>query len=138
MKFLKSFSLFENLQQAKSILSKLGIDENDPVFRKIKELLKTNVGYIGWFTKMLFENGVPYQSLEDLYKDTIVARPEVVNALPKNLITYIDWEKLMDDIILASNNIGIRRMLNELPNLQRSLINDKSEQERELSSLNPT
>ena len=44
----------ENLLTAKHILKKNGIPEDDDIFKELKNLLSNNMGYIGWFTKMIF------------------------------------------------------------------------------------
>jgi len=63
MIYIKSYRIFENIQQAKSILTSLDIPESDKPYLKIGDLLKSNIGYVGWFTKMFYENGVNLESL---------------------------------------------------------------------------
>ncbi len=53
MKYLK---LFENMERAKSIISK-----KMKAFDSLKDLLKNNLGYIGKFTEYLINNNVPYK-----------------------------------------------------------------------------
>lgn len=122
MRYLERYKVFENLQKAKSVLKKNDIEESHPAFETLKELLKNNMGYIGWFVDMLFNKGVELNDLISLYNDSIVGRDDLIKALPKSLISYTDWEKLMDDLMMANNNLGINRMINELPSLQKSFI----------------
>ena len=67
MKLIKSYLLFENLQQAKKILANNNIPEDSPDFLKIKDLLKNNLGYAGWFTMMFYENNISLKELKDLF-----------------------------------------------------------------------
>lgn len=135
MKYINSFKgyqlIIENLDQAKSYLKKNNISYSDPKFLQLKSLLKNHLGYIGWFTKMLYEKNVLMQDLTNLF-NIIVNESEIIDGLPKQVINYDDWEKLVDDIISTRQNIQIKRVLNELPTLQKSFINIKNKTEKEL------
>lgn len=121
MRFLTSYFLFENLQQARSILKSHEIPETDKNFLAIRELLKSHLGYIGWFTKMFFDSGIGMNDLINLYQ-IISTESEIVSDLPKPIISYSDWEILMDDIIKSRNKIAVKRVINEFPQLQKSFI----------------
>ena len=99
MRIINSYILFENLQQAKSILKTNEIPENNKNFLIIKDLLKDNLGYIGWFTKMFFEFGIALDDLKELYR-IISSESEIITGLPKPVISYSDWEVLMDAILM--------------------------------------
>ena len=131
MRIIKSFALYENVQQAKSILSKLGIPETDKTYKEIRELLKHHVGYVGWFTKMHFEEGLTFNDLKEIYENFIVGMPEVISALPKPLISYDNIEKLYDDLFVTKNNIILKRIVNEFPATQKEFINIDSKIERD-------
>lgn len=131
MYLIKSFILFENLNQAKSILKKNGISENDSDFIKIKDLLKDHMGYMGWFSKMFFEENVLMHDLYILYS-IIIKESEVISNLPKDIVSYDNWEKLMDDIIKSRNDVFFKRSFNEFPSLQKSFIDIKSSDDRDL------
>lgn len=122
MRIINSYILFENLQQAKSILRANEIPENNKNFLIIKDLLKDNLGYIGWFTKMFFEFGIGLNDLKELYR-IISTESEIITGLSKPVISYSDWEALMDDIIKSQNKISVKRVVNEFPQLQKSFIN---------------
>ncbi len=122
MKIINSYILFENLQQAKSILKANDIPETDKNFIIVKNLLKDSLGYIGWFTKMFFEIGIGMDDLKELYR-IISTEAEIISGLPKPVISYSDWEILMDDIIKSRNKISVKRVINEFPQLQKSFIN---------------
>lgn len=131
MRYLKRYKIFENIHQAKSILKKKGIDETHPGFIELRDLLKDHLGYIGWFTTMLYDNNISLSDLKDLYQ-TIVNAPEIIRGLKKPLINYNDWEKLMDDIIDSKNSIKIKRIINEFPSLQKSFVDMKNDNDKSL------
>lgn len=128
---IKSYFIFESLQQAKSLLKLEGIPEDDKDFLSLKELLKSNIGYIGWFTKMHFSENVSMQELTNLYS-IIIQEPEIINGLKNTLISYTNWESLMDDIISSRNLINIKRILNQFPREQKLLIDIKNDKESSL------
>jgi hypothetical protein len=47
MRFLFDYKIYENVQQAKSILKELGITEDDKGYKWIREILKGKDGYVG-------------------------------------------------------------------------------------------
>tara|TARA_R110000772_G_scaffold2410_1_gene8329 strand:+ start:44847 stop:47627 length:2781 start_codon:yes stop_codon:yes gene_type:complete len=131
MRYLERYKLFENLHQAKSILKKNNIEEDHPSFLELRSMLSSNMGYIGWFTKMVYQNEVGIEDLREIY-DIIQNNSIVIKNLPMPLIEYDEWEKLMDDIIISRGRIGVKKMVNELPSLQKSLIDLKDQDTRDL------
>lgn len=116
MKYLRSFN--ENMDFAKSIISK-----KMAAFDKLKDLLSSNMGYIGKFTEFLFDENIPYESLETLYND-------LINLKKKNRsfdIGEFKYEKLVDKIISQNNEIDIQSLINQFPseqkNIARNLLN---------------
>ena len=67
-------SINENLQKARSILRRNGIEETDETFQKLRKLLSANPGYLGKFTDWLIIDKVPYERLESLYNTIKGAR----------------------------------------------------------------
>lgn len=70
---------------AKSIISK-----KMEAFDKLKQLLKSNLGYIGKFTEYLINENIPYTELEELYKNLIdltikILQQEVSRIFPLSL-----------------------------------------------------
>jgi hypothetical protein len=87
MKFLHSYKLFENINQAKSILKSLNKDTNDESYLKIRELLKVHDGYVGWFTKLHYKHEYSLNSLVELW-DLIKNNLDYIPKLPKQILTY--------------------------------------------------
>jgi len=66
---LSTFNSFnENLNQARAVLRRKQLDEKNPEFVKIRQMLSRHLGYTGKFTKWHFEDGYSIERLEDLYK----------------------------------------------------------------------
>lgn len=118
MKYLRSFN--ESMDLAKSIISK-----KMAAFDKLKNLLSSNIGYIGKFTEFLFEEGIPYENLEILYNDLIYLKKK-----NKSFdIGQFKYEKLADEIISQKNGIDIQSLISQFPSeqkaLSKSLLNDE-------------
>jgi len=93
----------ENLQQARSILKKLDITEDDVRFKDLKEYyeerLGNNWGYFGFLTNLIFKQGEHLSSVKKLI-DFIVDDKDIIKSLPKNIIKYTSIEKISDDITI--------------------------------------
>ena len=63
------FKIFENVQQSKSLLNKLNIDDNDVRYFELKKLLGKNLGYLGKFTEWLFKDETDINFLKTLYNE---------------------------------------------------------------------
>lgn len=109
MKYIKAF---ENMDQAKSIISK-----KMNGFDLLKDLLKNNLGYIGKFTEYLFDENVPYKELENLYKDLkyLSNKNNPIN------INEFSYEKLLDIIEQKKNTVSINTLINQFPSEQKKM-----------------
>lgn len=67
LKFKEFDLLNENMNKARSVLRQAGVDETDPNFLKLRELLKNNLGYTGKFTEWMFLQKIDFNRLENLY-----------------------------------------------------------------------
>ena len=114
MGYLFSYKIFENVQQAKSILKRLNIPEKDKRYLDLRTMLKDHLGYLGWFTKMSYECGISYNELSALFNN-IINNPAVIQNLPKSVIQYDNYEKLIDDYIRAEQEVNAKRIWNEFP-----------------------
>lgn len=116
MKFIKSkyqWRINENLLHAKKILKDNNIPETDELFLSLKKELKDNLGYMGWFTKMLVVNKISKSEINDII--AIIKNDKyIIDNLPIDLIKYIEWEKLIDDIISVKFNRNVKKIINEL------------------------
>jgi len=90
MRFIKTkaeWRINENLSQARKILKDNSIPETDEKFIFLKNSLKNNSGYLGWFTKMAYVNNVLSSDITQIL-DLIKSDKYVIDNLPKNLIKY--------------------------------------------------
>ncbi len=113
MKYLISFN--ENMDLAKSIISK-----KMAAFDKLKGLLSSNMGYIGTFTKFLFDKNIPYEDLERLYNELVYLKKK-----DKSFdISGLEYEDLIDKIISQKNNIDVQALINQFPSDQKKMAKD--------------
>lgn len=121
MNIIKSFSLFENVQQAKSILKSKDIPENDSDYLTIRNWFKGSDGYVGWFTKMRYEKEIPMETLKEIH-NIIKNNPNIIQGLPNQLLSYNNLEKLQDDLEISKTNIKVKKCYDEFPSLQKKLL----------------
>ena len=152
MKQMIEYKLFENLQKARKLLADNRIPETDPQFKKLREMLSANPGYIGQFTKWLFgiddaeketevdddgmvrqrarrehRNPTPFSELEEIYKALKTIR------IDKPIEDFKRAEDLYDYIQSFEINKKTNQVINAIPSKARELVTDKL---RDLISLN--
>lgn len=110
MKYLKRFN--ENMALAKSIISK-----KMEAFDKLKELLKSNLGYIGKFTEYLMNENIPYAELEALYRDLV----ELKNKQKPIDIASLGYEQVVDKIKSSKNDLVINSLISQFPSEQKAI-----------------
>lgn len=115
-------SFNENVQQGKSILRKLGKPDSDPNFTEIRKILSGMDGYVGFFTDLFYNKNQSMQSLYEL-ANLIKNEKSLVDQLPIPIIKYESFEKIIDDIEKVRLESNAKKMYNEFPSLQKSLIN---------------
>ena len=69
MTFITNFKLFENVQRSKKLLHELNIPEDNEEYVRLRNLLKSNPGYLGKFTEWLFKDEFPFNQLENIYNE---------------------------------------------------------------------
>jgi hypothetical protein len=114
MRYLKSF---ENLNQAKSIISK-----KLEAFDKLKDLLNKNLGYIGKFTEYLMLENIPFESLQDLYNQLL----DLKSKAQTFDISKLKYEEVLDKIQLVKNDISVRNLINQFPSEQKLIAREIS------------
>jgi hypothetical protein len=119
----KKSKVVENVDQAKALLRNLDIETNNPDFLRIKDLLKSNLGYCGLFTKFFFKDKISYSRLESLYSK-IKELGNKIEVLDKNIVEYDNFESLDDDISRIDDKIFQNKIFNMLPRKQKDLFND--------------
>ena len=127
MKKLNSYKIFENLQYAKKVLKDLHIEETNPEFIKLKELLKNNMGYMGKFTEWMFKDRESYQQLEEIFNALETIR------LEKPITDFKKAEDLFDHIQSKGIDTKLNQVLKALPSKAREQVNQEL---KDLISLN--
>ena len=102
---------------AKSIISK-----KMEAFDKLKELLKSNLGYIGKFTEYLINENIPYLELENLYKNLIDLKKK---QKPID-ISDLNYEGVVDKIQKYKNDISVNSLISQFPSEQKKIARDLS------------
>jgi hypothetical protein len=120
---IQKFNLFENVNQAKSLLKKHNIKEDEPNYVNLKDLTSKHPGYLGFFVKMWLEQNIGFKSLKDLYN--LILKSTWIKNLNKPITNYTNWEELQDDIIKAKNDWKIKQMISEFPSQQKDLVVDE-------------
>ena len=59
--------ILENVQQAKQLLAKLGVQLTNPNYLQIRKMLSGNDGYTLWFVKQHFQNNIPMEDLKSIW-----------------------------------------------------------------------
>ncbi len=115
-------SLNENMQQARSILKKLNIHEQDPRFQELKQMLLDDnaIGYIGKFTKWIFNDREPWEKLIEVY-DMLKKHPTKVPPID----TFETLESLFDYLQGSGISMKTNQVVNAIPSRARQYANDK-------------
>lgn len=100
---------------AKSIISK-----KMEAFDKLKELLKSNLGYIGKFTEYLMNENIPYVELENLYQNLIDLKKK---QKPID-ISDLSYEGVVDKIQKYKNDILVNSLISQFPSEQKKIARD--------------
>jgi hypothetical protein len=113
--------IVENVQRAKSFIAK-----KLETWEKLKEMLKSNPGYIGKFTEYLFDDKISLEDLEITYKNLLDLKRK-----GKTIdIEEYNYEGLTDRIIKEQNSVKVNSVISQFPSIQKALI-------RELLKINP-
>lgn len=136
--------LNENMQQARSILAKMKIPETDPRFLDIRELLgvatldylktkygpkkgeeayksqRGNIGYIGKFTKWIFQDREPWNKLTEVY-DMLKKHPTTVPPID----TFKTLEDLFDFLQGSGINTKVNQIINSIPSNARKHVDER-------------
>jgi hypothetical protein len=126
---IRNFKIYENVEQAKSYLKSKNILEDDKIYKEIRRLLNGKDGYVGWLTKLTYDNIRPNYNNEnqviaevERIVDNIIKNPNILDNLSKSLIKYDNYEKLLDDCEIALRKYKSKRIYNEFPSEQKRLI----------------
>jgi len=128
----ESINIFENVQQAKSVLKKNNIPETDRRYVELKQMLEdaNKIGYLGSFTKWM-AGGAPLEELKDLFQT--IQTTGVKNIPPidtfKSAMDMYDTIRSLETQGLTGNLIKLipsnaRRVL-DTPELRQFIIVNK-------------
>ena len=116
---LLKYKIFEDVNKSKKILKDLNIPEDNADYKKLKELLKKHTGYVGQFTKWLFQDREPFTQIEDVYK--MLSEIQI----DKNINSFKKLEDLYDYLQSYEINQKTNQVLKGLPSRTRELANDE-------------
>ena len=126
---IRDYKLFENLQKARKVLSELNLDENNPKYLELRNLLKKNPGYLGQFTKWYLKDNEKF--------DEIISTLNTVKriGLDKPIDEFEKLEDLYDYLINYEIERKVNQLINQIPSKARkNAINNQPL--KELLSLN--
>jgi len=127
---IHKFLLLENIQQAKNILNKKGLNPNtESDYKKIVNMLNNLPNLIGKFVYFRYIDDIPLDSIEDVIK-WIVDNRQISNQLPKNIINYDSFEKLDDDIQKLNREHLIKKFYNSLYRSMKQSIDNLNKDEK--------
>jgi hypothetical protein len=138
---MNSFKLFEYVDQAKKFLKQNNISEDDFLYKEIRNLLKGHDGYVGWFTKIAY-NDVLYNgkdkatiliSLNNILKN-ILNEKYLINLFQKPLFKIESIEEFIDEYEQAKLKYKAKKIYDEFPSEQKQLINLNDSEEISLLS----
>lgn len=118
----KSQKLYENMQQAKSILKKHGLTKENETFQKLRELLGNKLGSIGKLTKWIFEEGYSFEQVKEAYELLIDNSDLGINILDKNIKNPEDIHDLVQN---KKSSKDAQQMLRYLPKEIRNNVDDE-------------
>ena len=113
--------LLESKNQAKVILNRKDVREDDPTFVELKDSILDvfkNYNYLGLMTSYIYDQNI---SLDEV-KDLLPWLRQNSNRLSQQPLKYKKFEDLKDEIITIDNNQKVKTILNLLPKKQKSLV----------------
>ena len=104
----------ENANQAKRILQEKGIDPTDPKFVELRDvILKRQPGYLGLFTKFVFDEGTSLEEIRQVLH-LVNVNKDTLGKLSKPVIEYSDYHELLDDVSKLEKERVARKILNNV------------------------
>jgi len=113
--------LNENMQQARSILAKMKIPEQDQSFQRLKQMLldDNRIGYVGKFTQWLFQDHEPWEKITEVY-DMLKNHPTAVPPIH----TFKRLEDLFDFLQGSGIDVKVSQVINAIPSRARRNVTD--------------
>lgn len=127
---INNFLLQENIQQAKSILKKKGLDpETEDGFEVIKTKLKKVPNLIGTFTYFRYEMEEDMTNIVSIM-DWVINNRDKVGQLPKNITQYDTLEEIDDDIKSLGRKTSIKKFYKGLYSSMRKAVDNLNEEDK--------
>jgi len=111
---IEQYHIFENIHQAKKYLKDNNIPETDPKFLELKDILKNNLGYMGPFTKWVYNDNVTSGTTVDTLK-----KLKSINNLDKPIDSFEKMEDLYDYLLEFDLNRKAGQVIKALPSISR-------------------
>ena len=116
--YIQRYEIFENVRQAKKFLDDNDIDPDNKEYIQLKNILSSNIGYLGKFTQWLFNDNT-LNFLEDIYK-------MIKNtSLDKDINSFKTAEDLYDYLTDKKFNTKVNQTINSLPSRTRNIVNQE-------------
>lgn len=119
MEKLLKYKIFEDVNKSKKILKDLNIPEDNADYKKLRELLKSHNGYVGKFTKWLFQDREQFEQIEEVYK--MLSEIQI----DRHIDSFEKLEDLYDYLQSYEINQKTNQVLKALPSRTRQLANDE-------------
>jgi hypothetical protein len=119
-----NYKLFEDVNRSKKILKDLGIPEDIEnkdyqAYKKLRELLKNNNGYVGAFTKWMFKDREKFEQIEEVYKMLTEIQ------IDRHIDSFEKLEDLYDYLQNFEINQKTNQVIKALPSRTRQLVNNE-------------
>ncbi len=110
----------ENLNKARRVLRETNKLETDKDFIELRELLRSNPGYLGKFTEWHFVDKIPLDRLKNLYNTISGVR------LSSPIDSFKTPEEIIDIIIRQRSNTAVNQIVNAIPSRTRETLSSQS------------
>lgn len=91
MEYLLKYKTFENINYAKSILRKKGLDQNDVAYQEILEIVGQKLGYIGILTKLHYIYDVDIEEVKSIFDQLISNKIDLAKVVNLDYIQLSDF-----------------------------------------------
>jgi hypothetical protein len=116
--YIQKYKIFENVRQAKKFLDENNISYDNKDYLELKNILSSNLGYLGKFTEWLYQDNT-LNFLEDIYK-------MIKNtSLDKDINSFETAEDLYDYLTEKKYETKVNQTINSLPSRTRRLTNQE-------------
>ena len=123
--------ILENVQQAKQLLAKLGVQLTNPNYLQIRKMLSGNDGYTLWFVKQHFQNNIPMEDLKSIW-DICQSDKGTIGKFKTPIVKLDTVEEFWDEYYSQKNLSKARSAYNKFLPEQRRLLDFNNQEDRNL------